>query len=158
MIGSSECKSRTLPNDSCKRRDSSLENLWLSPFLWSEDFVGRKKEITSYWLHRTHLLHCHAVSFHFYEYKLLRFLCGPMVEEVALREPELDWGKQTACGWSGPALLLCLKFLRWAVPSSFHLSIIRVKGPWHTLTSIISSEYLSICRELHKEKEEDQTS
>lgn len=56
--------------------------------LWEE------KKIISYSLHRTHLLHFHAVIFHFYDCKLLKFFCGLEAEEVVVREPEPDGGKQ----------------------------------------------------------------
>lgn len=40
---------------------------------------GKKVYITSYWLHRTHLLHFLVVIFHFYDHKLLRIFRGPKV-------------------------------------------------------------------------------
>lgn len=66
--------------------------------------------------------------------------CGPKVDNVVLREPEADRGKQMPCWLMGPAPLLCLKFLRCTVTSEFHFSRMGVKGSECKCPSIISSE------------------
>lgn len=133
LTGASECESRTQPNNSCQGTDSSLEILWSSPILWYERFPGGKKK--SFHPGCTELVYFILMQ-RFRIFMNISYWGSSMAQRQKRWSPRSQ--NQTGVNRC-PALLLCLRFLRWAVTSSFHFSSMRVQGTWHKLRSIVSS-------------------